>query len=420
MMRRALRSSCLGLIALLPVAALAAPPHRQAATQSDLQDAEKTRAAELAARRAAEAEAARAAAEEQKLAEERIAAAARLRQAEGLTEEAAAKLEALNARKREAERRLAERAEAMQPLLPLIQRLSLFPAETLLAVPAEPEQRLRGVLVLQGLARRLEVEAEELRKDQKRVEEATRAIQAESPKYMALLQAQKEQAEALDRQIAAARALREKAEGDADAASRRAAAAALRAEDLRAALAALEKQRKLEEARARAEAERAEKRRRAVEAENARKQEVAMARPTGPGTIAPNSKAKGQLITPVAGRVVRAWGEATDVGPANGVSYQAAPAARVVSPCGGRAVFADRFRSYGLLLIVDCGGGFHVVLAGFDRLDARAGQPVQAGEPIGVMPSWDPGSAGRRPSLYVELRHDGRPVNPAPWLHSAG
>jgi septal ring factor EnvC (AmiA/AmiB activator) len=69
---------------------------------------------------------------------------------------------------------------------------------------------------------------------------------------------------------------------------------------------------------------------------------------------------------------------------------------------------------------VDCGGGYHVVLAGFDRLDVRAGQRVQSGEPVGVMPGWDPSSGGRRPALYVELRQAGRPVNPAPWLRASG
>ena len=61
-----------------------------------------------------------------------------------------------------------------------------------------------------------------------------------------------------------------------------------------------------------------------------------------------------------------------------------------------------------------------VVMAGLDRLDAKAGQSVQMGEPVGVMPDWQPGGPGRRPSLYVELRHDGNPVNPAPWLRTSG
>jgi septal ring factor EnvC (AmiA/AmiB activator) len=91
----------------------------------------------------------------------------------------------------------------------------------------------------------------------------------------------------------------------------------------------------------------------------------------------------------------------------------------VVSVCGGRAVFAAPFRSYGLLLIVDCGGGYHVVLAGFERLDVKVGQSVASGGPVGVMPGWEPGKSGSRPALYVELRHDGQPVNPAPWLRAS-
>ena len=81
-------------------------------------------------------------------------------------------------------------------------------------------------------------------------------------------------------------------------------------------------------------------------------------------------------------------------------------------------MFAQGFRSYGLLLIIDCGGGYHVVLSGFERLDAKLGQTLLVGEPVGIMPGWEPGSTAKRPALYVELRHDGAPVNPAPWLRS--
>lgn len=301
------RSSLLGLIVLVPALALAAPPAKDAPTRQELQEAEKARAAELTARKEAVARAERAAVEEQKLAAERVATAAKLREAEGLTAEAAGRLEELVARRRQAEARLAARAEAMQPLLPLIQRLSLFPAETLMAIPATPEERLRGVLVLQGLSRQLEVEAEALRRDQAEVDAAVKAIEAESPKYAALLAAQAKQAAELDRQIADAQALRRKAETEADTAARRAQQEALRADSLRAALASIEAQRKAEEARAREEAARAEKRRRTEEAEAARQKEIAMARPSGPGTIAPNTKPHAQLLAPVAGRVVRSW-----------------------------------------------------------------------------------------------------------------
>jgi septal ring factor EnvC (AmiA/AmiB activator) len=424
MTRRIRGASLLLAVALLPAVALAQPARPGAArsepTPQQLREAERVRAAEAEAAREAAARAERAAAEEQKLAAERIAAASRLREAEGLTAEAAERMEHLTARKHDAERRLAERAAAMQPLLPLIQRLSMFPAETLLAVPADPEDRLRGLIVLRSLSRQLETEAAALREDQAALLEALRALEAEAPKFAALLAEQARQAAELDRQIATAQAQRRDAEAEADAAAKRAASEAARADNLRSALAALEARRKAEEARAREEALRAERRKRAEEAEAARQRAAALAPTTGAGTMQPQAGARGQLLAPVSGRVVRAWGEATDSGPASGVSYQAAPTARVVAPCKGRVVFADQFRSYGLLTIVDCGGGYHMVLSGFERLDTRAGQAVQAGEPIGVMPAWDPAAGGRRPSLYVELRRDGQPVNPAPWLRSGG
>ena len=82
-------------------------------------------------------------------------------------------------------------------------------------------------------------------------------------------------------------------------------------------------------------------------------------------------------------------------------------------------VFAGPFRSFGLLLIVDCGGGYHFVLSGLDRLDAASGRRVAPGEPLGVMAGWDPRSpGGARPMLYLELRKDGEPVDPAPFLHA--
>jgi septal ring factor EnvC (AmiA/AmiB activator) len=59
-------------------------------------------------------------------------------------------------------------------------------------------------------------------------------------------------------------------------------------------------------------------------------------------------------------------------------------------------------------------------MAGFQKLDAAVGQLVRAGEPVGAMPSWTPGQGGSRPALYVELRRDGEPIDPGPWLKASG
>ena len=407
-----------GTLVVLASAAVAAAP-READTQRALRDAERANSDQKAAQRDAADRANRAAAKAMRLAHERIEAAVRLRQAEASTADAAARIDALAQRRRDAEQRVQARAAALQPLLPLIERLSLYPAETLLAVPAPPDQALRGILVLQGLARQMEVEAEALRRDQADLDAATAALEQETPRLADAEAAQKAEADALDQQIAATRDDQAAAEAEANQAASQAALAASRMETLRSALASLEAQRKADEAKAREQARQAEKEKHTAEAAQARKREAIAARPSGTGTIAAGAGQHGQLQPPVIGVVVRGWGEQTDSGPATGLSYHAPPGARVISPCGGRVVFAEPFRSYGLLLIVDCGGGYHVVLAGFDRLDVKPGQSVLAGEPVGVMPNWEPGSTAKRPALYVELRRDGTPVNPAPWLRPA-
>ena len=423
-MRRAPRNNPLALLLLAIVLASAGTRAesvpKPAPTARDVHTAERTRAAELASQRDAAAQAARAATDEQRLTQERIAAAESLRITEAATVEAASRMDALASRRRETETRLAKRAEAMLPLLPLIARLSLYPAETLLAVPAPPEDRLRAVLVLQGLSRRLEADALALRQDQAAADADNAAIAKEVPRLSAAVAAQAERAAALDRMIIDAQERRRQAETSADSAAKRAAAEAARADTLRAALTALEAERKAEEARAHDDALRAEKQKRTADAEAARLREAALARPTGSLTASGGSSAKGQLASPVAGKLIQAYGDATEAGPATGLSYQAPPDARVIAPCAGRVAFADKFRTYGQLLIIDCGGGYHAVLSGLERLDAKVGQPVQTGEPVGTMPHWEPGSTGRRPALYIELRRDGHPIDPAPWLHRVG
>jgi septal ring factor EnvC (AmiA/AmiB activator) len=403
------RSNRLAALALLALAA-AGPP-----TREQLHDAERAHAADLAEQRAA-AERAQAAAEQAaRLADARVAAAVRLRAAEDALAGAAARVAELSQRRAAAAARLASRAAALRPLLPAIERLSLYPAETLLAAPMPPEDAVRGVIVLSGITRALEQEAAALRTEQAEVAALQTQLDAALPGLQAAQAEQRRLAADLDAQIAAARASQQAAEDAAAEAARRAAADAARTESLRSAIVRIEADRRAAEARAREEAAAAERRRQMAAAAAAEARQEALARPAGPGMGEPLR----QLATPVAGTLLRGFGAATEAGPASGETYATPPGARVVSPCGGRVVFSGPFRSYGLLLIIDCGGGYHFVLSGLDRLDAAAGQRVEAGEPVGVMAQWDPRSPGeRRPTLYVELRKDGEPVNPAPFLRA--
>ncbi len=116
--------------------------------------------------------------------------------------------------------------------------------------------------------------------------------------------------------------------------------------------------------------------------------------------------------------MVRDFGTSDDSGAANGATFATPAGARVVAPCGGKVAFAGLFRSYGQLLIVDCGGGLHGVLAGLGRLDVALGQVVQLGEPVGVMGGDAAAEAGA--SLYFEVRRNGVAVDPRQYLRPKG
>ncbi len=142
------------------------------------------------------------------------------------------------------------------------------------------------------------------------------------------------------------------------------------------------------------------------------RQSVAILRPT----VRPITGALGALMLPVRGEVITQFGQLVPSGAARGISIKSRPDAQVVAPYAGRVVFAGPFRSMGQTLIISHGEGYHSVLAGFSRIDARKDQLITAGEPVGVM---GPQGASEGSTLYVEIRKGGEPVNPLPWL-SAG
>ncbi len=392
-----------GLLVLTMPFMIAAAP-----TSQQVQEAERSRGVLQQQQRAAQSKATAAQAGERQLATDRIAAAAALRALEAESAQAADRVADLSRRRADSAARLSERAAAMAPFLPVIQRLALYPAETLLAVPMPPESAIRGIVVLGGLTRRLEEDAADLRREQE-VQNQLAATLAQAVADLGARQAaQASQAAALDVQLDVARTQRRTAEGEAADWAKRAAAEAARADSLRAAIARIEADRMAAEARLAVEARKA--RDATTRAEITTRQEAAARPANGPLST---------LVVPVAGAVTRGFGEPVDGNASTGIAYQVPPSARVVAPCAGRVVFAGPFRSFGLLMIVDCGSGWHVVLSGFDRLDAQLGQTVRSGEPVGAMPAWNPLALLRRPTLVLELRRDGQPTNPQPFLRAS-
>jgi len=145
-----------------------------------------------------------------------------------------------------------------------------------------------------------------------------------------------------------------------------------------------------------------------------------------PGRLAPAiafAAAKRTLPIPVNGVKSRDFGASDgNGGTEKGISIVTRPGAQVTAPCDGWVVYAGAYRSYGKLLILNAGGGYHVVLAGMERISVDIGQFVLTGEPVAVMGNGPQvasvmvsGAGTSQPVLYIEFRKDGSPVDPNPW-----
>ncbi|MBD2809893.1 murein hydrolase activator EnvC [Xenorhabdus sp. Vera] len=122
----------------------------------------------------------------------------------------------------------------------------------------------------------------------------------------------------------------------------------------------------------------------------------------------------GQAIWPVRGRVIHSFGEAIQ-GELRwkGIVIPAAESTEVRAISDGRVLLADWLQGYGLVVVIEHGKG-DMSLYGYNQSTlVRVGQQVRAGQPIALV-----GSSGgqQQPSLYFEIRRQGRAVNPLPWL----
>lgn len=375
-----------------------------------------------AARRQASADAVRAAA----LSAATVEAASRVQDTERSAAGAAERTRSLAAQQEAARQALQADADAMAPLLPVIERLSLYPAETLLAAPAGPDDAVAGLMVLRGLGAELERRAQAVRDEQARLAGLGDRLGDEQARLAALRRHQAEQQAQIAARAEAAQAAQRASGAAADRAARDAADAATRATTLDEAVTRIETAEQAAQARFQQEAAEAEAARRPEVARKARASAASLAVPAGPGLQAATDAAPGRQGAPdagsgaasgtvlVVGRVARAFGERTDAGPAAGVTYAPPSLATVTAPCAGRVDFAGPFRSYGRMMILDCGREYRFVLAGLDRLDVAVGQRLARGAAVGRMPAWvDPAS---RPSLYVQLRHGDATIDPERFL----
>jgi septal ring factor EnvC (AmiA/AmiB activator) len=120
-----------------------------------------------------------------------------------------------------------------------------------------------------------------------------------------------------------------------------------------------------------------------------------------------------RLVTPAQGRLVRRFGQRGPTGAASeGWTLATEGSAEVLAPAAGRIEYAGPLKGWGGVVILHLGGGWRVVMAGMDQVAGATGRSVAAGEPVGRMGS----RRNPPPELYLEVRNDGVPVDPARWL----
>lgn len=100
-----------------------------------------------------------------------------------------------------------------------------------------------------------------------------------------------------------------------------------------------------------------------------------------------------------------------------GLVIEGRAGALIVAPMGGVIRFAGYFKNYGNMVILEHKNGYHSLIAGLEKVDTVVDQSVGAGEPLGKLYS---SSSGKNPTLYYELRHNGKAVDPAAVFGNLG
>ncbi|MER8531888.1 murein hydrolase activator EnvC [Mesorhizobium sp. M1005] len=340
-------------------------------------------------------------------------------------EDIGGKLEGLKAQGQKIRASLAARRDVLAEVLGALQRMGLNPPPAILVKPEDALSSVRSAILLGAVVPELRHQTDMLLADLKEQSRVTASIEAERARLTAAVGEQAAEKKRLGMLLEAKQKLAADTQTALAAEKQRSATLAAKAGSLKELIASLEADR----ARKAADAAKAAEQKTA----DADKGPASAAAPTELASLpvpesnrltaaAPFSALQGQIALPVTGRIKRRFG--ADVG--NGavmlgdmVATQSG--AIVTAPADGNVLYAGPFRSYGQLLILNAGDGYHVVLAGMSRISVASGQSVLAGEPVGAMGEARVASTSASkngnatPELYVEFRKDGKPVDPAPW-----
>jgi septal ring factor EnvC (AmiA/AmiB activator) len=299
-------------------------------------------------------------------------------------------LRMLEAREKAASADFQRRQQQLAEILAALQRLSLRPPVTLASRSDDANDAVRTALVLRSLVPELERRADRLKQEIAAYTRLKEAIKARRGNVADADSALGRERQALVSLLDQKQALLRETEEEQAASKARLEALTREAQDIRDLLA------KLRQDKAKPDAPRT----------------AALTEP-GKGKIRSFAAFKGKLTLPAAGTVAPRFGSEDKFGEFNkGLVIAARPGAQAVAPFDGQVVFAGPFRGYGRILIIEHRDGYHSLIVGLARIDASVKQWVLAGEPVGIVGEHDSQGA----QLYVEIRWNGRPIDPAHWF----
>jgi septal ring factor EnvC (AmiA/AmiB activator) len=372
--------------------------------------AEQRKAAETAAKLAAEIDAI--GQDRRKLAKALIDTATRLRDVEARAAAAEARLKALGDNERTIRTTLEGRRTVIAELLAALQRIGRRPPPALMVRPEDALDSVRTAIMLGAVVPEMRVEVETLAADLTELVRVRRDIGEERATLARDLASLSDERQRMTLLVEERQKRQTEAERALDSERQRAATLARQADSLKDLIAKLEQDA--------AAAARAVPEARDSGAAAGRNSAVLRDAPRLAPAVA-FASAKGALPLPVNGVRIKDYGAADKFGGIEkGLSIATRTGAQVTAPCDGWVVYAGPFRSYGQLLILNAGGGYHVLLAGMERISVDLGQFVLTGEPVAVMGGGTQTAASialgsSQPILYVEFRKDGTPVDPGPW-----
>ena len=323
-----------------------------------------------------------------------------------------------------------DRRAILAEVLAALQRMGRNPPPALLISPEDALASVRTAILLGAVVPGVRHETEKLAADLAELLRLRMEGQKETETLVATIASRQQEERRMDMLLVENDRLSRQNSLELATEKRRAEELAARASSMEGLIASLETEiRSVREATEKARAEE-DRLRRLSDEQRQRARDLAASSLPDKNRIAPAyvfSDLKHKLELPAAGEILRQFGDPDGTGhEAKGMVIASAPGSLVTAPADGWVVYAGEFRSYGQMIILNTGDGYHMVVSGMDRVSTGQGKFVLSGEPLAVMGEKRVASATAlaletdRPTLYIEFRKDGKPVDSREWWTGSG